>query len=354
MDTPPLHTDALVIGAGPVGLWQVFQLGLQGLSCHLVDSLPQAGGQTVALYGDKPIYDLPGLPPCTGIELTERLTQQIAPFAVQWHLGNTVTGLVQDDGGWLATLQDGCQLRSRLVFIAAGAGAFAPKKVKAEGIEAFEGLQVHYEQSPPAASLAGQAVVVHGGDAAAVDCALQLAEAAVPPTSITLLHRRDQFQASEDALAQLQTLREAGRIQVVAGQILGIETAEGPEGLRLAALQLLNHEGQSQRLPLDQLLVWLGLSPKLGPMAEWGLAMAKRQLAVDPATFATNAPGIYAVGDVVSYPGKRKLIVCGFHEATMAAWSAAETLAGQGIPLEYTSSSRRLQQRLGLQELEKR
>lgn len=348
MKTPPLYADALVIGAGPVGLWQVFQLGLQGLSCHLVDSLPQAGGQTVALYGDKPIYDIPGLPPCTGVELTQRLTQQIAPFAVQWHLGNTVTGLVQDDGGWLATLQDDCQLRSRLVFIAAGVGAFAPKKVKAEGIEAFEGRQVHYEQSPPSSTLAGQAVVVHGGDAAAVDCALQLAEADTPPAILTLLHRRDQFQANDEALTRLQALREAGRIQVVAGQILGIETIESAEGLRLTALQVLNHEGQSQRLPLDQLLVWQGLSPKLGPISEWGLAMAKRQLAVDPATFATSAPGIYAVGDVVSYPGKRKLIVCGFHEATMAAWSAAEVLAGQAIPLEYTSSSRRLQLRLGV------
>ena len=347
---PPSHADALVIGAGPVGLWQVFQLGLQGLSCHVVDSLPDAGGQTVALYGDKPIYDLPGLPACTGVELTERLIQQIAPFTVHWHLGGTVTGLAREDGGWQATLQDGRVLHARLVFVAAGVGAFAPKKVKAEGIEAFEGRQVHYEPSlPPAAALARQAVVVHGGDATAVDCALRLAEADLAPASVTLLHRRDQFQASDEALARLQALRAAGRVQVVAGQILGIETtADGPGGWRLQALQLLNSEGQPQRLPLDQLLVWLGLSPKLGPMAEWGLAMAKRQLVVDPATFATSAPGIYAVGDVVTYPGKRKLIVCGFHEATLAAWSAAEALAGQAIPLEYTSSSRRLQQRLGV------
>ncbi len=339
------QTDAVVIGAGPVGLFQVFQLGLQGLACHVIDALPHAGGQCAELYGDKPIYDIPGIAVCTGQELTDRLLAQIAPFAPQWHLGQQATVLEpQAGGGFLLETAQGTRLHARTVFVAAGVGAFVPRTLKAPGLEAFAGTQLHYG-APPAATLAGQHVVVHGGDAPAVAQVLELAEMhSSAPASITLQHRRDVFDAAEKSLQQLQALCAAGRVQVAVGQVTGIEQ----DGERLAALQLLGPDGNAVRLPLDQLIVRLGLLPRLGPVADWGLALERKQLPVNPATFATQVPGIYAVGDVVHYPGKRKLILSGFHEATLAAFAAAEQLAGQKIPLEYTTSSARLQQRLGV------
>ena len=346
---PPLQTDAVVIGAGPVGLFQLFQLGLQGLSCHAIDALPHAGGQCTELYGDKPIYDIPGTTVCTGQELVDRLLAQLAPFAPQWHLGQQATVLEsQADGGFLVETAQGTRLLARTVFVAAGVGAFVPRTLKAPGLDAFEGTQLHYS-APSATALAGQHVVVHGGDEPAVGLVLELAlsqtdAGANAPASITLQHRRDVFDAPAEALQQLQALRDAGRVQVAVGQVTGMEQ----DGERLAALQLLGPDGNAVRLPLDQLIVRLGLLPRLGPVADWGLALERKQLPVNPATFATQMPGIYAVGDVVHYPGKRKLILSGFHEATLAAFAAAEQLSGQKVPLEYTTSSARLQQRLGV------
>ena len=343
-----VQTDAVVIGAGPVGLFQVFQLGLQGLACHVIDALPHAGGQCAELYGDKPIYDIPGIQVCTGQQLADRLLAQIAPFAPHWHLGEQATVLEpQADGsGFLIETAHGTRLQARAVFVAAGVGAFVPRTLKAPGLDAFEGTQLHYAMPPDATLLAGQQVVVHGGDEPAVSLVLELAETAGAhaPARITLQHRRDVFDAPEAALQQLEALRAAGRVQVAVGQVTGTEQT----GERLRTLQLLDPDGNAVRLPLDQLIVRLGLLPRLGPVADWGLALERKQLPVNPATLATQVPGIYAVGDVVYYPGKRKLILSGFHEATLAAFAAAEQLAGQKVPLEYTTSSERLQRRLGV------
>ena len=351
-----LQTDAVVIGAGPVGLFQVFQLGLQGIACHVIDALPHPGGQCAELYGDKPIYDIPGISVCTGQELADRLLAQLAPFAPEWHLGEQAMVLEpQTDGsGFLMETAQGTRLLARTVFVAAGVGAFVPRTLKVSGLDAFEGTQLHYS-APNAAALAGQHVVIHGGDEAAVAMVLELAEAgssagagtstaANAPASITLQHRRDVFDAPQAPLQKLQSLREAGHIQVAVGQVTGIEQT----GKRFTALQLLGPDGNPARLPLDQLIVRLGLLPRLGPVADWGLALERKQLPVNPATFATQVPGIYAVGDVVHYPGKRKLILSGFHEATLAAFAAAEQLSGHKVPLEYTTSSERLQRRLGV------
>ena len=353
-----LQTDAVVIGAGPVGLFQVFQLGLQGIACHVIDALPHPGGQCAELYGDKPIYDIPGISVCTGQELADRLLAQLAPFAPEWHLGEQAMVLEpQADGsGFLMETAQGTRLLARTVFVAAGVGAFVPRTLKVSGLDAFEGTQLHYS-APNAAALAGQHVVIHGGDEAAVAMVLELAEAsssagagtgtgtaANAPASITLQHRRDVFDAPQAPLQKLQSLRAAGRVQVAVGQVTGTEQS----GERLSALQLLGPDGKAVRLPLDQLIVRLGLLPRLGPVVDWGLALERKQLPVNPATFATQVPGIYAVGDVVHYPGKRKLILSGFHEATLAAFAAAEQLAGHKVPLEYTTSSERLQRRLGV------
>jgi thioredoxin reductase (NADPH) len=341
-----LSTDAIVIGAGPVGLFQVFQLGLHGLRAHVIDALPHPGGQCAELYGDKPIYDIPAVQACTGHELVQRLLAQIQPFAPQFHLGQQVDSVqAQPGGGFLVGTTQGTQLQARAVFIASGVGAFVPRTLKVPGLDAFEGSQLRYRLDE-GTSLAGQRVVVHGGDEPAVQQAIACASApeAQRPAHTTLQHRRDVFDAPPALLEQLQALRAAGRIEVAIGMASSIVETQG----RLTALELTTPEGTQQSLPLDLLLVRLGLVPRLGPIADWGLALERKQLVVDTATFATNVPGIHAVGDAITYPGKRKLILSGFHEATLAAFGAAEWLAGHKLPLEYTTSSERLQGLLGI------
>ena len=340
-----IETDALVIGAGPVGLFQVFQLGLQGIQAQVVDALPAPGGQCIELYPDKPIYDIPGISRCTGRELTQRLLDQTAPFKPVFHFDQQVSTLcAQDDGRWQVTTPTQ-QFLTRTVFIAAGVGAFVPKELKLDGLAAFLGQQLFY-RSAPAQATAGKDVVIVGGEDAAVENALALAEAGTAQArSVTLVYRRDVLQASTEALTRLAALRKEGKINFMAGQLTGINLADG----QLHQVLLNTPDDQTLPLALDTLLVCLGVSPKLGPLTQWGLDMERKQLTVDTATLATSAAGIYAVGDVNTYPGKKKLIVCGFHEATLAAFAAVSYLFPQasGV-LQYTTSSALLQQRLGV------
>ena len=339
-------TDALIIGAGPVGLFQAFQLGLQEIACQIVDALPHAGGQCVELYGDKPIYDLPGIPVCSGRELAERLLRQLAPFKVPLHLGQQVMSLAATaDGRWRLQTSSGQVFLARAVIIAAGVGAFVPRRVAIDGLDAFEGSQVHYYQTD-ASRLEGQRVVVLGGEDTALATALQLADSG-HCASVTLLHRNTKFKA-EAALEQaLQQAVAQGAITLKVGQPVGVETADS--GARLAALQIATGDDSSERLELDALLPRLGLSPKLGPIADWGLAMERKLLVVDPATQATALAGIHAVGDICHYQGKRKLLLCGFHEATMAAFALATYLRPeQRQLLQYTTTSPRLHELLGV------
>jgi thioredoxin reductase (NADPH) len=341
-----IETEALVIGAGPVGLFQVFQLGLQGIAAQVVEVLDEPGGQCIELYADKPIYDIPGVPRCTGRELTQQLLQQIAPFSPQFHFGQQVETLArQPDGRWLVGTSTQQQFLTRSVVIAAGVGAFVPKELKVDGLSRFLGQQLFYRLKP-AAAFAGRHVVVLGGEDAAVASALALTQPGPhQASSVTLVHRRDVLQASDDELSQLAARRAAGQIRFQAGQITGIRTEDN----RLSAVIVATPEDQTLTLPLDMLLVCQGISPKLGPITQWGLAMERKQLSVDPATMATSEIGIFAVGDVVSYPGKKKLILCGFHEATLAAFAAAALLhPEQSSVLQYTTSSALLQQRLGV------
>jgi thioredoxin reductase (NADPH) len=348
-----IDTDALVLGAGPVGLFTVFQLGLQGIRAHVVDVLDQAGGQCIELYPDKPIYDIPGLPRSTGRELTQNLMTQIAPFAAQFHFNQQVSTVAQQpDGRWQVSTTNQIQqtaqcFLTRTLFIAAGVGAFVAKELKVDGLSAFAGTQVFYRRHSPA-QFANQHVVVVGGEESAVAHAVALASSGTQhASSVTLVHRRDVLQASSSALAELATLRAKGHIRFLAGQITGIQTQAG----RLTGVTVTTPEDQTLPLPLDTLLVCQGISPKLGPISDWGLAMTRKQLTVDTATFATSAPGIYAVGDINTYPGKKKLIVCGFHEATLAAFAAASYLnPDQSQVLQYTTSSALLQQRLGVSD----
>ena len=345
MNTLRIETDALVIGAGPVGLFQVFQLGLQGIHAHVIDVLTEAGGQCIELYPDKPIFDIPGIPRCTGRELVAQLLQQIAPFKPTFHFNQQVNEVcAQEDGRWLVSTPQQ-QFLTHTLFIAAGVGAFVPKELKLEGLAEFLGRQLFYRSAPPQAS-AGQAVLIVGGEDDAVAQAIALTEDGPQQARrVTLVHRRDVLQASPAALERLAQLRAAGKVHFVAGQLVGINVA----GEHLNSVTLQTPEDQTIELPLDTLLVCMGVSPKLGPITQWGLAMERKQLRVDSASFATSAAGIYAVGDVNTYPGKKKLLVCGFHEATLAAFAAASALNPQasGV-LQYTTSSALLQQRLGV------
>lgn len=340
--TTPIDTDALVIGAGPVGLFQAFQLGLQGIACHMVDALPHVGGQCAELYADKPIYDIPGIVVCTGRELVERLQQQIAPFQPTLHLGQTIESLqATQDGRWRVSTAKGCTWLTKTVFIAAGVGAFVPRSLPIEGLQPHMGRQVWFgSQELPA--FAGQHLLVMGdSDNALQTCLDAIGQAA----SITLMHRREHFNASAECVQAFQSAQAAGQIRFVAGQPTGVDTADE----RLSGLRYLNAEGEEVALACDQLVMALGLSPKLGPVAQWGLAMERKQLQVSTETFTTSAPGIFAVGDINTYPGKKKLILCGFHEATLAAFGAAAYLWPQDKTLlQYTTTSTTLHKRLGL------
>jgi thioredoxin reductase (NADPH) len=367
---PPLETDAVVIGAGPAGLFQVFELGLLGIQAHVIDALPAPGGQCIELYPDKPIYDIPGLPFCTGRELTERLVQQIQPFGATFHLNQEVASVQrQADRRFLVQTSQGTRLLSKTVFIAGGVGAFQPRMLQVPGLERFHNRQVFYRAQDPAA-LAGQHVVVMGDDDTALEWALRLAQddeqddeqdnAQVSPQhsgqtstqsvtkqarSVTLLHRRDAFRAAPATVARMRERCQAGAMRFMAGQIVGFTEEQD----RLTHLQVTGPDDRTEQLPVDSLLPFLGLSPKLGPIAQWGLALERKQLVVDTEKFETSEPGIFAVGDVNTYPGKKKLIVCGFHEATLAAYAAcAYVFPEQKVQLQYTTTSPRLHELLGV------
>jgi len=332
-----IHTDALIIGAGPIGLFQAFQLGLLEISSHIVDALPHPGGQCVELYGDKPIYDIPGTPVTTGRALVASLLQQVAPFQPSMHLGEQVTTLArQDDGRLRLGTTAGKTFVARTVFIAAGVGAFVPRRLAFADAGLFEGTRLFYHPESLGA-FANQAVVVNGGDDTALSTAIALSHLA---RQVTLLHRRDGFQADPALVAEMRDLVANGRMAFVVGQPTGLDGTHVHVGLP---------DESTQSIPADALVACLGISPRLGPIADWGLALERKQLPVDTAKFQTAEPGIFAVGDINTYPGKKKLILCGFHEATLAAWAAtAIVFPGQAIPLQYTTTSSRLHTLLGV------
>ena len=338
----PIETDALVIGAGPVGLFQAFQLGLQGIHCHVVDALPHVGGQCAELYADKPIYDIPGIPVCTGRELVERLQTQLAPFPPTLHLSQTVQSLqATDDGRWTVSTSTGTVWAARTVFIAAGVGAFLPRSLPIDGLTPLMNRQAWFASSP-LPDFAGQHLLVAGDSDSALQTCL---DAMGTAASVTLIHRREHFSAESERLEAFKAAQAAGRVRFVAGQ----PTALAVEDHRLTALQYLDAEGAKVTWPCDQLVMALGLSPKLGPVAQWDLAMERKQLVVNTENFGTSASGIFAVGDINTYPGKKKLILCGFHEATLAAFGALALLRPtEKTLLQYTTTSTLLHQRLGI------
>ena len=338
----PIDTDALIIGAGPCGLFQVFELGLLGISAHVVDSLAHPGGQCTELYPEKPIYDIPALPVCGAQELIDRLLEQIKPFNPQFHLGQEVTALVRRaDGRFELSTAAGTRFNAGAVVIAAGVGSFQPRRIGIEGAEAFEGGAIQYRVKE-AAALAGRHIVIFGGGDSALDWTLALVPKA---KSVTLVHRRAEFRAAPASVAKMRELVAAGRMRCYEALPHSLITA----GARLTGVRLKKPDGGTEALAAEQLLVFFGLHPKLGPIAEWGLELDKRALKVDTERFQTSVPGIFAVGDINTYPGKKKLILSGFHEAALAAFAIQHHLYPEKRQfLQYTTTSPIMHQRLGV------
>jgi thioredoxin reductase (NADPH) len=337
-----INTEVVIIGAGPCGLFQVFELGLLGIAAHVVDSLPHPGGQCAELYPDKPIYDIPALPVCGAQELVDRLLEQIKPFKAPLHLGHEVTEFARaQNGRFHVATAGGARFDAGAVVIAAGLGSFQPRRIGIEGAEPFEGGAIQY-RIKNAAALAGKRLVVFGGGDSALDWTLELAAKAA---SLDLVHRRAEFRAAPASVARMRELVAAGRMRLFEALPHSLLI----EGAALRGVNIRAPDGSVQPLAADQLLVFFGLHPKLGPIADWGLALEKKALKVDPEKFQTSLPGVFAVGDINTYPGKKKLILSGFHEAALAAFAIQHHLYPQKKQfLQYTTTSPVMHQRLGV------
>ena len=338
----PITTESVIVGAGPCGLFQVFELGLLGISAHVVDSLQRPGGQCAELYPDKPIYDIPGLPVCGAQELVDRLLQQIKPFKAQLHLGHEVTEFARrEDGRFHLATAGGVRFDTGTVVIAAGLGSFQPRRIGIEGAEAFEGAAIHYRVRN-AAELAGRHLVIFGGGDSALDWTLELLPKAA---GLTLVHRRPEFRAAPASVARMHELVAAGKMRCFEALPHSLIVHDGA----LQGVNIRGRDGVITPLAAERLLVFFGLHPKLGPIAEWGLALEKKALRVDTEKFQTSIPGVFAVGDINTYPGKKKLILSGFHEAALAAFAIQHHLYPQKKQfLQYTTTSPVMHQRLGV------
>ena len=340
-------TDVVIVGAGPVGLFQAFELGLLDLKAHVIDSMPQVGGQCIELYPDKPIYDIPAIPVCDARELVERLMQQIKPFAPQFHLGQEVAEVArQASGRFLVRTNTGTEFDAAAVIVAGGVGSFRPRQVNVEGAALVEGRQLHYKIQDPSV-FAGKDVIIAGAGDSALDWVLALYDKV---NSLILLHRSREFRAMAGKVRQMEQLCNDQKMQFLEGDISGLEIAED----RLKSVHVRTKSGVTTRVDTDHLVVFWGLHPKLGPIANWGLNLDKNQIEVDTAKFQTNVPGIFAVGDINTYPGKKKLILSGFHEAALAAFGVRELMSPEEkVYLQYTTTSPIMHKRLGVEPLQK-
>lgn len=330
----PLETDVIVVGAGPAGLFAVFECGMLKLQCHVIDTLDAVGGQCSALYPEKPIYDIPAHPSILAQDLVAQLEAQAAPFSPIYHLGQQVMGLVkQADGRWKATTSAGTEILAYAVIIAAGCGAFGPNRPPLGGIEAYEGKSVFYMVARRE-QYRGKHVVIAGGGDSAVDWANSLGELA---EKVYVVHRRPKFRAAPESVARMEALIASGKVElVVPYQLDGLVG----DGSTLSAVRVATLEGETRDLQADYLLPFFGLAMELGPIAEWGLNLDHNHIATSPVDCGTSAPGIFAIGDIATYPGKLKLILCGFAEAAMAAHAARKIARpGEVYHFEYSTTA---------------
>ena len=343
-----IKAETVIIGGGPCGLFQIFELGLHGITAHLVESLPHVGGQCAELYPDKPIYDIPAIPVCGAQELVDRLLEQIKPFNAQFHLAQQVTEVKKlDDGSFRVKTSAGTEFETRAVVVAGGVGSFEPMPLKVGDIDKFEGSSLFYSVKDPALHEGKRLMVLGGGDSA-LDWVLNLHHKAA---SMTLVHRRHDFRAAPASVAKMKALVEQGKMDLLYGSVSGY-TENGGE---LSSVEITTLEGETTERGADHLLVFFGLSPKLGPITDWGLNLDKDKIEVDTESFQTNVPGIFAVGDINTYAGKKKLILSGFHEAALAAFAIKAHLnPGKKVHLQYTTTSSVIHQRLGVESEKKK
>jgi thioredoxin reductase (NADPH) len=340
----PIETDVAIVGAGPVALFAVFELGLLDLKAHLVDILDRPGGQCTELYPEKPIYDIPGLPIVTGQELTDKLMEQIKPFGAHFHFGQMASSLSKlEDGRWNLSTDAGTEIVAPVVVIAAGAGSFVPKRPPIAGIEAYEGTSVHYAVRKMEA-FRGKNILIAGGGDSALDWTINLAPIA---NKLTLVHHRDGFRAAQHSVNKMHELRDSGKIDFHVASVKQLHGANGA----LEAVTLSGADKKEWSHDCDTFLPFFGLTIKLGPIAEFGLNLHENLIQVDTAKFESATPGVFAIGDINTYAGKLKLILCGFHEAALMAQQAFHVCRpNEKLRFQYTTSSSSLQKKLGVEK----
>jgi thioredoxin reductase (NADPH) len=338
----PIKTDVLIIGAGPVGLFAVFELGLLDMKAHLVDILDKVGGQCAELYPEKPIYDIPAIPKCSAQELVDKLMEQIKPFNPTFHLNEMVESIERIGEPMFRVKTDiGKVFEAKVIVIAAGGGSFQPKRPPIPGIEAYEAKSVHYAVRKMEV-FRGKKILIAGGGDSALDWTLNLAPLA---SHLTLLHRRSEFRAAPDSVNKMMALVGEGKIDLVLGQATSLEGADG----QLTAVNVKRNDGSTFHIACEALLPFFGLTMKLGPVANWGLRLHEDLIPVDTGTFETSEPGIFAIGDINTYPGKLKLILSGFHEAALMSQKAHRYVyPDKKLTFQYTTSSTSLQKKLGV------
>jgi len=339
-----IKTDVIIIGAGPVGLFAVHQLGIKGLKAEVIDNLDKAGGQCIELYPEKPIYDIPAVPECTGKELTDNLLKQIKPFKTNFHYSERVDEVIKDKDNWIIKTNKGKNFTAPNIIIAGGVGSFEPRKLTLKDAEKFEGKSVFYSITDKE-FFKNKNISIFGGGDSALDWALELSKT----SQVTLIHRRNEFRGAPHTLSEIKKLEEQGKISIKTP--CQITSIEGDKIIKSIDIKYDNEK--TEKIKTDLILSFFGLIMKLGPIAEWGLNMDKKVISVNSNNFQTNKPGIFAVGDICSYPGKLKLILSGFHEVALASVECFKRARpNEKYRFEFTTSSKTIQERLG-RELKK-
>jgi len=337
-----IKTDTLIIGAGPVGLFCVHQLGIIGLTCEVVDNLDKIGGQCIELYPDKPIYDIPAIPECTGEELTNNLLKQIKTFKTNFHLNERVEEIKQDEKKWLIKTNKGTQFEASSIIIAAGVGSFEPRKFSTKEIEKYEGKKILYSVKDKKI-FKDKTVTIFGGGDSALDWAIELSNT----SKVILVHRRDDFRGMQASIDKVNQLKEEGKIEIYTKYQL--DSVEGDD--KIESINIKHDDESIKEIKTDYVLGFFGLIMKLGPIAEWGLNLDKKTIPVNTENFETNKKGIFAIGDICSYPGKLKLILSGFHEGALAARGCFKyAKPDEKYRFEFTTSSKTVKSRLGIKE----
>ena len=334
-----IKTDAVIIGAGPVGLFAIHQLGIKGLNCVVIDNLDKAGGQCIELYPDKPIYDIPALPKCSGKSLTENLLDQVKPFNTKFFLNERVQSLKENENNWEVITNKNNTFTTPNVIIAGGVGSFEPRKLPLKELEKLEGKNVHYSITDKK-KFEDKKIAIFGGGDSALDWALELSK----KSKVTLIHRRNEFRGAPHTLSELEKLRKSGKINILTPfQIDSVN-----KGDKLNTVIVKNDDGKTEKIEADTILGFFGLIMQLGPIAEWGLNMTKKTIEVNTENFQTNKNGIFAIGDICNYPGKLKLILSGFHEAALASVACFKRARpNEKFRFQFTTSSKEIQERLG-------